>query len=109
MKQISIISILSLCAGPVLAETKITDDFLDRVSCNQCHGEQGVGTGPTFDQITERYRTAAVQRSDLRDRILNGGAGNWQSETGGKAMPPYSNLLSVQEVDALIEWVLQGR
>lgn len=98
----------SVCSTQVLAQ--VDDSFVDRAGCMQCHGTATQGTGPTFKEIAQRYQGSDSDRAQMRVKILNGGSGNWSEVTGGKAMPPYSNLLSAEEIDGLVDWILaRGR
>ncbi|GHA43609.1 hypothetical protein GCM10008927_05410 [Amylibacter ulvae] len=99
---------LAICAS--FAQAQIDQSFVDRVGCVQCHGTENRTNGPSFEQIARRYQINDLDRTQLQDIILNGGKGNWTEITGGLTMPPYSNLLSRAEIDALVDWILtQGQ
>jgi cytochrome c len=78
----------------------------ERFGCTSCHGGAGQGTGPTYDAIALRYRGVAGAREILSEKVATGGGGNWAEETGGVGMPPYSILLSAEEIQALVDWIL---
>ncbi|MEM7281618.1 MAG: c-type cytochrome [Pseudomonadota bacterium] len=104
--QLTTLFLIGVLACSSQAHGQIDDSFVERAGCVQCHGAANQGTGPSFDEIAQRYEGSDSDRAQMRETVLNGGSGNWSKVTGGKAMPPYSNLLSAEEVDALIDWVL---
>ena len=88
----------------------IADEVLaTRAGCTDCHGVDGKGTGPTSREIAARYRRDAAARSLLIEKVSQGGGGTWAEVTGGLPMPPYSNLLSVGEIDSILNWILAQR
>lgn len=93
--------------GPTSVQAQVDLSFVDRAGCLQCHGGDVRGNGPNFQEMAERYQNSENNRAQMRNTIRNGGFGNWADVTNGKSMPPYSNLLSEQEIDALINWILQ--
>ena len=85
----------------------LADEALaERFGCTGCHGVAGQGTGPTYEAIALRYHGVAGAREILSEKVATGGAGNWAKETGGVGMPRYSILLSSEEIQALVDWVL---
>ena len=77
-----------------------------RAGCGDCHGVDGQGTGPTYREIAARYQQDAAARSPLIAKVAQGGGGNWAEVTGDLPMPPYSNLLSAEEIASIIDWIL---
>jgi len=99
--------IVIAATGLTGASEAFADEALaERAGCMDCHNSSRPGIGPTFEAIAARYREDSTAPGVLGDKISLGGAGNWAEETGGLTMPPYYNLLSIWEVQALVDWVL---
>jgi cytochrome c len=93
--------------GAASVPLAVADEVLaERAGCSGCHGVAGQGTGPTYEAIALRYKGETGARELLSEKLAAGGAGNWTDETGGLSMPPYSNLLSSEEIRALVDWIL---
>ena len=93
--------------GAASVPLALADEALaERAGCTGCHGAAGQGTGPTYEAIASRYKGETGARELLSEKVAKGGAGNWREETGGLSMPPYSNLLSSEEVLTLVDWIL---
>lgn len=100
-------SLVSVAVGFVGASTAGADEALaERAGCMSCHSTSEPGIGPAYQDIASRYRGDATARDSLTEKMATGGAGNWAEETGGLSMPPYSNLLSTEEIQALVDWIL---
>ncbi len=50
---------------------------LNANNCYSCHSIDKKSVGPTFNQISERYKGDATAPDRLIDKILSGGFGNW--------------------------------
>ena len=99
--------LLSIFLGTACAPAAFADEALaERAGCMNCHSVSEKGLGPSYTVIATRYRGALAARAMLSERIATGGKGNWTQETGGLSMPPYSNLLSTEEIRTLVEWIL---
>jgi cytochrome c len=99
--------LLSVVVVGAAASAAVADEALaERAGCMNCHSASEPGLGPTYEDIASRYRGEATARSLLSEKLATGGAGNWTDETGGLSMPPYSNLLSAEEIQALVDWIL---
>ena len=99
--------IASVFIGLASASAAVADEALaQRAGCMNCHSLSEPGIGPAYQDIASRYRDDAAARDTLSQKMATGGGGNWAARTGGKSMPPYSNLLSTGEIQALVDWVL---
>lgn len=98
---------LTLPAFAVSADVNVKQVF--RFYCAQCHGLEGNGDGPNvtpdFPVTPRKFNDAAemskLSDGDIRNVILDGGPAVSKSEM----MPPWSQTLSTEEVDALIVYL----
>ena len=75
--------------------------ILGRSDCRACHSEEARLVGPSFREISERYRTREGAAAYLAEKIVAGGGGVW----GPTAMPPHPTLTPV-EATTLAQYVL---
>jgi len=97
---------LLLVAAAGLPDAVADEALAQRAGCMNCHSMSEPGLGPAYRDIASRYRDDVAARGALSEKMASGGGGNWTEQTGGKSMPPYSNLLSTEEIQALVDWVL---
>lgn len=104
LPPVFLLSVFMSVAG---ASSAVADEALaERAGCMNCHSASEPGLGPTYRDIASRFRGETTARGLLSEKLATGGAGNWTDETGGLSMPPYSNLLSSEEIRALVDWIL---
>ncbi|GAB1309328.1 hypothetical protein KH5_20110 [Urechidicola sp. KH5] len=60
------------------------------LDCRACHKEDGASIGPSYVQISERYKSDDNAASYLADKIKSGGGGVW-GETAMSAHPDLTN------------------
>ena len=77
-----------------------------KAGCLACHSIDQKVVGPAFHDVATRYRGTPRARDTLRQKVKDGGKGNWTDVTGGVPMPPHSALLSDAEIRTLVDWVL---
>jgi cytochrome c len=72
-------------------------------ACLSCHAVDGTRVGPSFHDITEKYKGNDEALGKLIKKVRDGGSGVW----GAVPMPPHPNL---DQADAkrMIEWILAG-
>jgi len=95
-------ALVVLSPGPALADEALAK----RSGCLECHSVDQKKVGPAYRDVAARYRSDRRAAEALMEKIRNGGKGNWTDITGGKSMPPHSNLLSAAEIARLVKWVL---
>ncbi len=113
MSNITFITTLLACFGLLASATTIAADAEQNFEfyCAQCHGLTGQGDGPN---VTESFATdprnftnaAEMEKltdADLKNVILDGGPAVSKSEL----MPPWSQTLTEEEVDALVAYLRQ--
>lgn len=96
-------ALMILSAGQALA-----DEALARKNgCMECHGVDKRGfVGPSFQEISARYKDKALARNALMATMKNGGKGNWPEASRGVPMPPYKHRIPSGDIERLVDWVL---
>lgn len=99
----AVAALLSIGAGQGLADEALARKY----GCMGCHGVDKRGfVGPSFQEISERYKGRTVARTALIATIRSGGKGNWTEISRGVPMPPYKNRIPGSEIERLVDWLL---
>ena len=76
--------------------------------CFTCHSVNAQVVGPAYKEVAKRYHGTMAPASTiatLAEKVIKGGNGNWNKETGGSPMTAHANLSKVQATD-MVKWVL---
>lgn len=79
-----------------------------RSDCFTCHAVDNQVVGPAYKEVAKRYHGTMAPASTiatLAEKIIKGGNGNWNKETGGSPMTAHANLSKAQTTD-MVKWVL---
>lgn len=87
------------------------------IGCTACHEINRKVVGPAWMDVSNRYADKDIEETKaiLRDKITNGGKGNWSAVTGGMFMPQYGSRIDSlvkahripeNSVDVLIDFIL---
>ncbi|MES3011525.1 MAG: c-type cytochrome [Pseudomonadota bacterium] len=68
--------------------------------CLSCHEVDRTFNGPSFRQISARYKGDATAQERLTKKILTGGSGQW----GANNMPP--QVISESDARKVVQWIL---
>ena len=71
------------------------------MDCKSCHKEVGKSIGPSFIDVSTRYKKDPDAMTKLTDKVIKGGSGVW-GETAMSAHPS----IKKGDVDQIITWVL---
>ena len=74
-----------------------------KANCTTCHAPAAKMVGPSWAEISKKYKGDAKAPAVLAKKIKAGGAGVW----GPVPMPPHPNLKD-NELTALAQWVIDG-
>jgi len=72
--------------------------------CLTCHKINEKSTGPSYEQVADKYEMNQGNIENLADRIIKGGKGLW----GDAAMTPHPNL-SEPQAQAMAKYILSLR
>ena len=96
-------ALLGMGAGRAVADEALAKKY----GCTDCHGMDDRGfVGPSFKEISGRYKDKADARKTLVATVKNGGKGNWTEISRGVPMPPYKNRIPEAEIERLVRWLL---
>ncbi|HEY0055646.1 MAG TPA: ThuA domain-containing protein, partial [Pedobacter sp.] len=69
--------------------------------CKSCHGVNTKSVGPSFTEISKKYKHVFNPKLHLVTKIIKGGAGVW----GDVPMPSHTNLKE-EDVSKMVDWIL---
>jgi cytochrome c len=78
--------------------------LLDANACNGCHSLEQRVVGPSFKEVSSRYRSDPEANPKLIAKVRAGGQGAW----GNVPMPPNPGL-SEADAATLVAWVLRQK
>lgn len=70
-------------------------------SCLRCHAVERHYVGPSFAQVSERYRNDPAATERLAGRIRQGSVGQW-----GRVIMPRQPQVTPADATALAGWIL---
>lgn len=91
-----------LFSGPVFSAEEDIMDLLKRNNCLGCHRVDSKRVGPTFRQISKKYRNDPNVAAVLEKKIVTGGNGVW----GTMPMPEFQNRITHEDMKAMITFIL---
>lgn len=86
-----------LTAAPAFADA----DLAKKKNCMLCHQVDKKVVGPSYKEVSAKYKGQADAPAMLADKVIKGGTGVW----GKVAMPPNTQV-SPDEAKALVSWIL---
>ncbi|MDA8384191.1 MAG: c-type cytochrome [Betaproteobacteria bacterium] len=99
---------LTFAVGASAAGNPAVRDMMGNSDCFACHAVDHAGVGPSFKDVAARYHGAAAPTATvakLAEKVINGGNGSWNAQTGGMAMTPHPQLSKAQATQ-MVQWVL---
>lgn len=102
------VTILALFGASGLAHAADGKALMEQSDCFSCHAVDQKIVGPSFKDVAKRYRGKSGATAQLADKIIKGGAGNWNAVTGGVSMPPHPQL-SKEDAAAMVKWILSQK
>ena len=72
-------------------------------NCLSCHAVDKKLVGPSYQDVAKKYAANPAAAKELATKVRAGGKGIW----GEVPMPP-NPLVSEQEADVLVAWILAG-
>lgn len=73
--------------------------------CFACHAVTYKLVGPAYGWVAYVFAKKPGAKVKLAQKIITGGAGRWNSWTGGIPMPPHPQL-TLAEAEKMASWVL---
>ncbi len=75
--------------------------LIEKSDCKTCHDTDRKINGPSYSDIANRYFGNELAVSQLSEKVIKGGAGNW-GETAMSAHPD----LSKSDAEQIVRWIL---
>lgn len=75
--------------------------LVENYNCKSCHQVDQKSVGPTFNQVSEKYKGDASAVSALAQKVINGGNGVW----GQIAMAAHPHI-STSEAEQMMKYIL---
>jgi cytochrome c len=75
--------------------------LVDAGDCKACHSLDKKSIGPTYREVSLKYKGKASAQQGLAKKIIAGGSGVW----GEVAMPAHPQL-SAEDVGEMVKWIL---
>jgi cytochrome c len=98
MKPVAVLIALSLSLGAVAAHA--SPELATKSKCMTCHDVAKKKMGPSFKDISAKYKGQAGAEAMLADGIVKGSKGKW----GKIPMPPQK--VTPADAQALSKWIL---
>ena len=79
-----------------------------RSDCFTCHSVDHQVVGPAYKEVAKRYngsKASAATIKMLAEKVIKGGNGNWNKETGGSSMTAHTKMTQAEATD-MVKWVL---
>ncbi|MGX1641347.1 PQQ-dependent sugar dehydrogenase [Sphingobacterium sp. NPDC055431] len=83
----------------------IANDLILKSDCKSCHAENEKLMGPSYVEISKRYKGKGDSREKLTNSVLMGSAGKW----GGKEMMPPHPSMSKEDVGDIVDYILSSQ
>ena len=75
--------------------------LISRSDCKSCHAVNEKILGPSFKEVSKKYKTDPSSSDQLVRKIINGGSGVW-----GDAMMPAHPTLAESDARAIVKYIL---
>ena len=100
MKKIVALAALGIAAAalPVAA----SEELAKKSGCTACHSTDKKIVGPSFKEVSAKYRGDKSAEGKLVEKVKKGGVGVW----GQVPMPPNSPQVKDADIQALVHWIL---
>lgn len=94
------ISSTASAADPVA----LTKEF--KGDCLACHAVDKKVVGPAWKDVAAKYKGDKGAHDMLVAKVIKGGKGNWDKQTGGMAMTPHPAKPSKEEIEKIVAAIL---
>ena len=99
----------------VLANTAYSDAASDTIAlvknakadCMQCHQIDKKIVGPSWKEVAAKYKGDATAQEVLVAKVIKGGNGHWNDQTGGLPMTPHPVKPPKEDIEKIIASLLQ--
>jgi cytochrome c len=75
--------------------------------CLNCHQVDRKIVGPSWKDVSIKYKGDATAQEKLVTKVIKGGGGNWNNETGGLPMTPHPIKPTKEEIEQIVALILK--
>lgn len=83
-------------------ELNIGETYINEAGCKACHAIENESVGPTYLEVSEKYKSQADAKVYLTNKIKNGGGGVW----GERVMPGHTHLED-RQIEVMVDFILE--
>jgi cytochrome c len=101
---------LLVISGSVNADTSVEIASIVKNAkgdCLNCHQVDRKIVGPAWKDVAAKYKGDASAKETLVNKVIKGGNGHWDNETGGLPMTPHPFKPTKEEIERIVASVLQ--
>lgn len=94
----------ALAAGVFMSNAAMADAGLDlagKKNCLACHAVDKKLIGPSYKEVSAKYKGDKTAEAKLAEKIVKGGSGVW-----GQMPMPANPQVNAEEAKTLAKWVL---
>ena len=96
------VTLAAIAASIAILPAAANEDLAKKSGCTACHAVDKKIVGPSFKDVSAKYRTDKGAEAKLVDKVKKGGVGVW----GQVPMPPNSPQVKDEDIKTLVKWVL---
>ena len=93
--------VLATSLATAQLDASAAEALMKKSGCSTCHAVDKKLVGPTYKDISAKYRNAKGAEAGLVKKIKEGGKGTW----GDVPMPPNAQLKD-SDIKTMVEWIL---
>ena len=107
MKKVVRSTTLVLVSALAFSSAALADlELAKKSGCLACHAVDKKVVGPSWNDVSTKYKGDDGARAALIEVVRKGGKGNWTSVTGGVPMPPYSPRVADADIETLVDFII---
>ena len=104
---VAVFLVILITARAQTNKERTAESLAKKSGCFDCHGPTNKDFGPSFSDMTAKFKKDTTIRASYFDAIRNGSKGNWSSDiTRGVPMPRYTGRLSDDDINKLVAWLV---
>ena len=100
MKIIAVLAALGIAAAALPAAAN--EELARKSNCTACHSTDKKIVGPSFKEVSAKYRSDKDAHAKLVEKVKKGSVGTW----GQVPMPPNSPQVKDADIETLVKWIL---
>jgi cytochrome c len=101
LKKLCMFSALMLGVNLANAADPV-EALAQKSGCLMCHGIQNAVLGPSYKDVSQKYKGDKGAEARLVEKVKNGGGGVW----GKMPMPANSPKVKDEDIKTIVNWIL---